>query len=280
MRVIGVVLAILAFANAAHAQYVGLSAFGSGATHSLEAREPFACNKYLAIAVRPRYPAMSILPGTFGDDLWCPLWFMAALSERAHLVQVHFSNESGRKKHNLGAGEFLPHLSVDAYSRALEQGDPVVAAAVVARVQGLAAFFKMFANENTAIILSLGLEDKLTSAAAAKLTALIRPHWPYGINRNPLGSTRYLAGADYFEKHGDAKCDGLISIVNQDGAVRSLKQTRKWLAKNASCLVRLVWRPEHQGRTASGKSVYPRRARRFHISDRDVIELGDLLSNY
>lgn len=264
------------------AQYVGLSAFGSGATHSLEASHPFPCDKYLAIATRPANPAMAILWGTFGDDLWCPIWFMQAVRDRGHLLQIHISNESGRKKNNLGVGELSPFHSVSDYNEALEAGELEVHSAARERVKEILAFVRLFANENTAVILSLGLEDQYTDEAYEALRqTVLDAGWPYGINRNPLGNRHHIAGWDYREKHGDtARCSSETQMVNEDGSVQTLRATKKWLDRNKSCLVRFVWRAEHQGRTKSGRPVYPRRARSFHISDKDVRELGDLLSRY
>jgi len=275
MRRILLLVGSLLIASTAHANYSGLAAFA--------AMNPrFPCDAYLNTVGAARYPAMSVIwDSSFGSDKLCIKRFLDANAQRPHMLQIHIWNAVAWRNRSGEPGDFFPTLTSKEVNALLEHGNQIFLQAVADRLVDIQTFIVQHGNENTQVMLSTGLEDNYSAKAYDLLSSFIRPRWNYLMNRNPEGSSRHVGISNFGELHGSrAVCRGRDLVANEDGATQSLKSSTKWMAKNGSCFARFIWRNAHQGRTKSGKAVYPRRSRHFEITDRDVRELAALLSRY
>lgn len=260
--------------EAASAQFTGLSAYAATSPR-------FPCDAYLNIVERAQYPAMAIVWGTFGDDLTCAERFLDTNKDRPHLLEIHFSNEACRRKHNCGEGELARTLSVKSYDLALRTNHFLTIRELELRAVAIRDWANDHGNSNTNMLLSTGLEDDLSDSAYVQLHRHIRFFWPYLITRSPNGAAHgHTLPGDFRERHGNgARCRSAAELVNEDGSTPSTAESRRFLSRNRGCLARFLWRAKHQGRTKNNRPVYPRRSRIFDIPDRDVETLGQLLAN-
>lgn len=266
---------VLFFAATAHANYSGLSAFA--------AMNPrFPCDQYLNTVTRAQYPAMSVLwDSSFGTDKLCITRFLEAHKDRPHMLQIHIWNAVAWRNRSGEPGDFFPSLTVKEVNWLLENQNQIFLQAVADRLLEIQTFVVQYGNWNTQVMLSTGLEDNYSARAYGELATFIRPRWNYLMNRNPEGSSRDVGISNFGELHGNgAVCRGRNLVSNEDGSAQTLKASTRWMQKNGACFARFLWRNAHQGRSKSGKAVYPRRSRTFEITDRDVRELGTLLGRY
>lgn len=270
------ILFVLLFVpRAGLAQYTGVAAFAA-------MNPAFPCDQLFRILDHSPAPATAVLWNTFGEDRSCMVRFMDRYRNRPHLLQIIFSNEACRRNRNCKDGELAGNLSVDSYNRALQVYDFFVYLEIQKRLLDILMFTSLNANDNTTLMLSLGLEDNFDRVAYEHLSGYVHApyHWPHIVNRNPLKNRGYRYG-DFYEAHGGrARCYfGGPNIVNEDGDNQSVRESRDFMRSNKSCFVRLLWRKAHQGReTLVARYPVPPRKRTFKISDRDVVELGKLLA--
>jgi hypothetical protein len=264
-------LAFLLFPSIASAQYVGLSAFAARNSR-------FPCDAMLNIVANARYPAISVLWDSFGDDNTCLIRFLTAFRDRPHLIQIHPWNNVALRNRSTEPQMVFHRLSKDRFNRLLEARDPGTIFALQTRLAEMVNFVNAHGSIHTQCLISTGLEDNYTPKAFETAALVVRSVWPYLINRNPVGGRGGKQGMVWFlERHGRSPH---AEVVNEDGAVNSLAQTKRILDGNKGALARFVWRPDHQGRVHDNKATYPRANREFEISARDERELGALLSRY
>lgn len=250
-------------------KYVGLSAYAIQSPK-------FPVERWLKIMKRIKgNPACSVLWGSFGDDNSGITAFMHEFHDRQKLLQIHFSNGAGRRKDNKGQGHFLPGVSPGEYTKRLKNRDAATMGAIDARLLSITHFCESIDDGLTEFLLSTELEDDISDPQAyTNLVTRMRASWPWKINRSPDGHNDFKDGADYREHHGtDARANG--GVVNEDGSEDvTLAQSKKFLSENPKCYARFLWRRAHQG------SGLPRRNRTYKITDKDIKEIGDLLSHY
>ena len=227
----------------------------------------FPCDDLLFAYKNVSCPALSTLWKTFGDDSTCFDRWVKSVSDRPHAIEMHFNwrVHYGREDEN----DLFRGIQEKELSPRLESRDRALLRKIDDRANELDLFFSEHANKNSKIYTSLTLEDALTDEAAAVIASRITRlgttvRSPVRISSDSLG---YLK-----EFHGhDARCDGDVSIVSEDGVAHTDAESRDFLSINSNCLMRFLWRPPHQGLDSSGRTVLsssnPPRERTFSISD-------------
>lgn len=188
---------------------VGVSAFAM-------LSNKFPCEQYLKLFKGSPVAFTSILLGTFGNNQRCLRKFMR-LKQRK-IIQLHVSNEAGRRNNRLTVGELTPKLTISQYGKAWKEFSPTVIVSLLNRVEPFASL----ANENPHIewIMSDGLESNDDVAAARNRINTIKSMWKYKIAYAPLDFVRSwrATGADYIEQHGVTPKLTYPCIANLDGA--------------------------------------------------------------
>jgi len=252
--------------------YVGLSTFA--------AMNPrFPCERFLAIVEKAQYPAMAVLwKSSFGHDPGCILKFIERFKDRDHLIEIHLTNEVCRRNGNCEQADFFPQFNVKQWNAILEERNPIAFQAIAERVMDVHQFMLFAGTEKTQVMLSLGLEDNFSPGAYSVLSNFVRERWPWLLIRNPLGN-KPIGVALFRERHGTkARVRGSTRVLNEDGSNPTLKQSRRFLRENRAAFALFLWRKEHQGRrTPTHNAEIPRAGRDFHISLKDVKELGGLM---
>lgn len=246
---------------------------------------------------------MSILWKTFdipGRSL-CAQRFLHRYRDKAHTLQIHFSNESARRSNRLYSYEFAPHLNVARYNRALANQSRAILKRIAQRASSITSFLDENAGVHTETVLSTGLEDNYTNKAYRILYREIKKSIPSHvlISRNPVGSNEKafsLSGADFIELHGlsprfsgGARCIASLDghRIDFDGrdlrgvsqGVLELPQVSSWVRRfrEGGCLVFLWW-PGPQGR-GEARFIEPRR-RDFRIYRSDVSAMNKIIRSF
>jgi hypothetical protein len=258
-------------------QPVGISAFQILSKHWTVSQ----CRTLVNYLKNTDSPATSILWGSFGSDLSC-LNHIIKISKRSPKhwwVQIHLSNEAGRRNKRLTNLDLLPELSVLEYNRALEEKNENVIRAIIKQIKEIRKITDK--NQHITWNLSLGLESNFTRKAAKKIYKIVQFNWPYDISYSSIfndklnGAVRELHGYGSTKKLG-GNCirngDG-TSIINLEsngvGRNYSVHEIRKWYNKcRESACVCLFWANRWQG-ILSKKFIRPDR-RNFIFRDEDI----------
>ncbi len=235
----------------------------------------YPCDQFLSTVVVAEKPAIAVLWGTFGDDLTCLKRFTSLFADRDHLVQVHFSNETCRRKGKCYEGELLGGLGVKAYRESVLNGAALPF--IRARALEIAANMRAISGPRTTLMLSTGLEDNYSTEQYQTILNELREVWPYIIVSNPVGGNpRGEFGADLLETHSkEGRARHPFCVANEDGDLEaSYSRTRRFFKSYASCYAVFAWRKSHQGFTPS----VPRpMSRKFRYSDSDVQRIANVL---
>lgn len=230
-----------------------------------------------------RYPAFSVLYGSFGNNTKC-LYNLITTINRKKWVQIHLSNEVARRNNTLTKRDLLPEFNVIEYNRVLQKNRPRVVRAIMQRLARIVRLTKK--GKKITWNLSLGLESNYTKKAVRNLYNIIRTAWPYEISYSPitnnfhgLDAMRELHGYGARAKKYSGNCiqngDGTgIFDIKPNGSIRnySLQQVREWRkrCRRNSCIC-LLWDEKWQGRD-SNKFVEPsKRNFKFNKSDIAII---------
>mgnify|MGYP000072151636 CR=1 FL=1 len=241
----------------------------------------FPCDEALKSLDGVKYPAMSVLWGTFGKDRSCVIKFMDKFRDRPHLLQIHFSNEACRRNNRCLVDEIRPTANVYWYNRYLTENPWVVAYEIGERALEIRQFVDVAKNENTHLVLSLGLEDNYTIPAAIMLEGLISGYWPYLISRNRvnggdvLPSLRDPGLTESHDPHMDL--DGPWCIFNEDGNPTNAKILKARLKAYKGCVVFFAWRRNWQNDNPDTKLFLPPQSRGFVFTKKDIREVGGAL---
>lgn len=230
-------------------------------------------------------PILATLWGTFGEKNICVERFLRQNIGRPHALEIHFSNEAGRRNRRLGSGELLREYDVRAYNRALTRG--TAKRRISGRLADVQRFLSSYANSNSQVFISTGLEDNFTDRAYRAIYQQLKEAFPkYSIVRSPLRNTRLFHHA--IELHGTrpkfprGKCiaslDGIdIDLSGQRGTNDhriSRSEVRSYLGRYRNC-TRLLWWDAQQG--ISRKRFIKPRSRNFNIRVQDVDAINRLL---
>lgn len=218
-------------------------------------------------------PTMSVLWGTFGEDLGCIKEFLKLFEGRPHLLQIHFSNEACRRNERCKEGEFERHLGVDSYNRELSRGH--LDSAVRRRLDSISHSILPLLGPYSELVISRGLEDNLSESAAAAWTRVYREH---ELGSFPLVASAHAGArnvADIQEYHSETPPRGLAvpCIANEDGNFgQDAAQSRRFAQAYSRCNTVLFWRENLQG-LADGRAWEPPRDREFTLSDSEIQEM-------
>lgn len=251
-------LAPLVPATSSQAEHVlgldckGLSAFA--------AQHPqFDGSRYLSVENSARCPIMPVLDGTFGHDWSWAYVFLAQNRDRFHILEVFLSNGSMRRRpfEERGAGELFPELDARFWRYFLENYPELLEPEIANRVAQIYQALKPKLTRHTVPILTIELEDNLSTKAASNLVAIVRRYWPYLIARNPLvhriDKPSMLAGADIIESHGPIVEIPVPCIYNEDGKDFDSEKTPVRFRSHHQC-DRVAWEKGLQGYTQSNRS--------------------------
>ncbi len=244
----------------------------------------FPCDRYIHIVEAADAPALSVVWGTFGDDTTCPATFLDYFADRPHLLQIHLTNETCRRNSNqCFEGELFGDVTVPQFNRRLQNYDLPTYAQIDSRIRDILTFVEKSKNENTTLVLSLGLEDNYTLPAYLSLRAYALTLWPYFVSRNPVGghAGSHVPG-DILERHSRrSRFSSPLCIANEDGNNQSFSDSLAFIHRYAGCLGTFIWRAPAQGRGFKGDSltrITPPRKRTFTISGKDIIEGRTLMA--
>lgn len=118
------------------------------------------------------FPAFQTLWGTFGVDTRCIKHFIRRMKDRPHLVHIHPTNQTCRRK-----GRTCGKVEIDPPSERRR---------FVKRLRRIVSFVESVRTPNTAIVISTGLEDEYTTQEFSRVVRLIKREVPYEIVRNPI----------------------------------------------------------------------------------------------
>jgi hypothetical protein len=288
---IGLIAFLLVVANTASAQ-VCVSFFAAQAFTDKQ------CNESLQVFNNVHTPCLAILWKTFTlkQNNLCTQKFLSRFKDKPHILEIHFSNEAGRRNRRLARYEFATSLSTEQYNRNLERGHRGTLKLIQRNAKAINKFLIKYSNENTTKLVSTGLEDNFTSKAFVAVLQTIKPILQnVRFVRNPVGDyEKYYIGADYIELHGVqpeikassyGRClvnlDG-ISIQFHDGAISSTEISIQDLSsfieryRSKNCIVALWWK-EPQGIESVFK--HPR-SRKFLIEPYKINLINNLIRRF
>lgn len=219
--------------------------------------------------------------GRTPDDysLDCPKAFLTYFADRPHLLEIHVSNEAGRRKAGaLGIGDFAPRLSVKEINRRLALGDIALLDEYRLRIDGLVSELAPYATIYSQLVLSLGLEDNYRTEAYRALKAVAEEAWPYLIVRNPCTGSKEVAPGHLKETHSTGtRFKTGMCVANEDGNYgQGTSGSRAFLRRYKGCYATFLWRGRHQGRTSPVWT--PRNKRKIEIPKSDVSKLSKLMA--
>lgn len=283
-------------AATAWAQPVGASYFAMQGYTSKE------CNAALKVFDGVKVPAVAVLWRSFDTHALCLQQFLKRFKDKPHIVEIHFSNEAGRRNKRLAKYEFLSGKSVANYEHDLRVRDPVTIEAIRSNTDDIIKFIDAFGSINSSFIVSTGLEDNFSDEAWRVVAVTIRNQLParHLLIRSPLRS--YEKDSDSndisnaIELHSDrlewlARERTNYCIANLDGTDIDFASGRfsrentiniatvpYYIQFNqfAKCLTFLWWVGPQAG---SSKFIEPRR-RSFRIRSQDVHLINRLLRKY
>lgn len=236
----------------------------------------FPCERFLQLADKAERPVMAVLYGTFGRSTACLKRFAHKFRERPHLIEIHATNETCRRKPRVCLqGELFENLRVREYNALLETMPKYAEVKLTARLKRIVDVTKL-GNRFTTWVLSTGLEDNFSKKAYAKVVKLYRANWPYLIARSPVGDTAYAKGADFAELHtANAEFGQKPCIWNQDGLDGGHPEAREAFKRFSHCSVLIGWTKASQG--IVGAAFIAPRKRVFSLSNGDLNGYGSIL---
>jgi len=262
--------------------YFGISAFA--AFHP-----KFPCDRWVTMMKNVNMPAMSVLWGTFGSDRSCVRRVLALWVEKDHLLEIHLTNEAGRRNHRLKKGELFRNDSVREYNTRLCIMAKSTKKRIKRRLNKILIFVNQSKSERTTLVLSLGLESQFSMCALVALRNTVREIWPYALAWNPVGlAANPYTEAVLTELHGVRPPLFRKCIANLDGVSIDTSGTdpyrprvsprdfREYLHRYCHCKVVLGWTNRGQGIVGDGRFRNPR-SREYLITHRDVAILGRIL---
>lgn len=241
-----------------------------------------------------KYPAISVLSGSFGWDSQIIERFVKKFADRPHLIEIFLANGCARRRGQKEAGSLASEYSIAAFNRALTNGEKRLREKVARRITKIQKHIFSYGNPNTRFVLALELEDNMSDAAAENFVGLVRKLVPtIPVLRNPLKSSASQGSADYFERHAGGwsslkrgmfyNMDGL-SVDYDDGEnffqPFSFKIARD-LMRGSRATATFIWSARQQGYPIGfegWENVPAKRSRTFVVTDRAIEGARWLLS--
>lgn len=230
-------------------------------------------------------PATALLWGPWGYPVAFAKRFIDWAGSRSHLVEIHISAETARRTGRNGR-QIARNLGTTQYNKALEQHSVKVLNLVDKRVDEIVASIGPFTTSKTTVMLSVGLEDNLSQAAAGELLDAVRARCGgWKVVRNPMLRQPKL-GKELIEGHGRVyhpgqaiwNFDGVhvgphptLDDIGYENALKVIQQANK--AYKAVFL----WSATAQGWKNEPAQPYP--GRRFVITKEEQIGFRFILRN-
>lgn len=221
-------------------------------------------------------PAIALVWGTFGECTNLIRDFCDLSHRIPHLLEIHLSNEVGRRNGRLYEGELCSGLGCADYSLAIRRGNHHTVAAIERRLSLIRETCAKYCNVNTRVVISTGLEDQLEAASVLALMDIIRKVWArVEIVRSPVnngGANPWLlpypievhtrsAGVN----HAFFNFDG-TSIPESINSTEALKTMRN----HRSSVCRFLWSAPMQGIYSTTLLSPPPRKRKFTVDPMTV----------
>lgn len=175
----------------------------------------YPCDDFLETFTDAPIKRTVFLDGTFGNDKTCLKRFLKLPGKK--LVEIHISNESGRRRFQLGVNDFLPNLTPIEYNRYWELKLPIVVRPFERKVRSWQNFVKTYPKVTW--LMSEGLESNGSILAAVNRINTIKKYWKGKTvyNSNYSGRTSF-AGANFREVHATGiYTPNSRTILNFDG---------------------------------------------------------------
>ena len=254
------------------------------------------CNEFLRVYDGIKHPGLAFLWKSFDKRNACVSEFLHRYRDKPHLLEIHFSNEAGRRNRRLARYEFLSGYSVDEYNHALVRRKSTVVRAIQRQALAISTFVLTQMGAKGRVLLTTGLEDNFTDAAYRSLHPILRRELPpiFKIGRNPNGSnaTRFdYSLSDFIELHGSNPYFGSNRcLANLDGTDIGFRDGRRHLPggillsevpayirrfRGQHCDVFLWW-SEPQGIYPGARFVDPRN-RSFGIYRENINAVNQIL---
>lgn len=194
--------------------YEGISAYGM---YNKTFRK--VLSRYLEDSSLSKRPATAVVLGSFGSDEYSARKFfskMASLS-RPHCFMAHLDNGVARRRRTQSKYDIAPNMDINAFNRALAEGDSDVMKAIRKRVRNFKTFCESYADPKCRLYLSLTLEDNFDQAAHLAIRRVVRDEWPYAIVSNPMRSM--FSHDEHFVREYHAPLGAIRgnSAINGDG---------------------------------------------------------------
>lgn len=243
------------------------------------------CSRSLQVLNKFSAPATAILWRTFGKRKNCIRRFLHKNRARPHLIEIHPINNVYIRNGTTQRGTLEHKKTIASFNAKIMGFDPKLESQIINRIATISKFIEKARNKNTKIILSLGLEDDYTEAAAKRIDSIFRYKVPYELARNPQIYRADSSISEYIELHGynprrlrpadEGACiangDGDFTLTftsnTRDNSVK-MRKVRRWAIRNKrhGC-IRLLWFPKHQGITGT-RFILPSR-RSFIVNRSD-----------
>ena len=251
------------FATQSFAEITGISFY------AMQGFSEIKCERALKSLEGSPHPAIAVLWGTFGSNTTCLEKFFERFKDKPHTLEIHPTNQTCIRSKDCEETEVFVTGSVNAYTRLLEDSNPILIDKLAARLDEIANFVAAFRNENSRIIISTGLEDDYTALGFDVMANLLKERrsiTQFYVVRSPhkkFAAASLFPGADMIEAHGFSPVVssdvGGQCIVNNDGEdivfagsssdkkIRPVKKFTLFKEKylNKGCIVFLWWgRPQ------------------------------------
>ena len=195
--------------------YLGFSGFAM-------MHRKFPTQAFLDVFKGVKQPCTALLYTSFGKKKRTLKKWLELVKLRDSVLEIHFSNEAGRRNNNLQRGEFLRRLSVGKYNYKLEHKNKRLLKKIRKRTRKLKKLIDkvMPCESKTRVIISTGLESQFTHKAHKVLVSTIKKEWPgVLLVHNPVNDASVFYGADLKEVHGigDSYSNAKQTIINMDG---------------------------------------------------------------
>ena len=218
---------------------VGVSAFAMMSNR-------FPCEDYLRLFRASEVAFASVLIGTFGTNQRCLRKFVRL--KKRKVVQLHVSNEAGRRNGRLLSGELHPQYTISQYGKAWEGLSPKTINSLLLRAEPFASFTSKYPEVEW--LISDGLESNDSIEAAKNRIKVLRTIFPHKIVHAPLHARRKWkeTGADYIELHGVNPRLTKPCIANLDGADIDFEDGRGMATKGLKAVEVPAYIKKYKGR--------------------------------
>lgn len=250
----------------------------------------FPCHKAVKAIKESPAPAVAILSTSFGQNFSCVNKLLNRLSSRRHLLFVYIDNGFCRRHKVCGKREILPKANPKRLNSLIKRKSPRILRKFKLKTKSILERLKV--NENTILILSLGLEDNYDETTAKILHKTISTiPGQFYVSRNPVGN-HYSVLPPYLydrllELHGSSPTYPKKShkIYNFDGISIekkeyhpnqiSIEKVKEIVSSLHDYYAIFLWRNKWQN-----SGVFPIKKRRYYFDDNDLLLLRRIYAAY